>query len=163
MKYKLKLRNAESIIFDECQDDIRRDHSDDYFAMSYLIQCVLYDKTHELDGLILKEHEIKEFEINFDIDVFVNNEDEDEIASFTTDVTITVQVAIGNDGLHVNVKPFTFEEKINASNLDNYDGEIDDKTFIKAIKELLSDTDLNAHNVKLFMQKDVLSFEQLDD
>lgn len=159
MKYKLKLKNTDLIIFDEDNGRIRSNHGDD-FEMNYIIQ---YIPAKELDGLIFKEHEIREFEISFYIDVFINTEDEDEIASITTDVTITVQVAIGNDGLHVNVKPFTFEENINESNLNNYDDEIDDKTFVKAIKELLSDTDLNAHNVKLFMQNNALSFEQLDD
>lgn len=128
--------------------------------MNYIIQ---YIPAKELDGLILKENEIREFEISFYIDVFINTEDEDEIASITSDVTTIYQVAIGNDGLHVNVKPFTFEEKINESNLNNYDDKIDDKTFVKAIKKLLSDTDLNAHNVKLFMQNTALSYEQLDD
>ena len=159
MKYKLKLKNTDLIIFDEDNDIIRSNRGDD-FAMNYIIQ---YIPAKEIDGLILKENEIREFEISFYIDVFVNTEDEDEIASITSDVTTICQVAIGNDGLHVNVKPFTFEEKINESNLNNYDDKIDDETFVKAIKKLLSDTDLNVHNVKLFMQKDVLSFEQLDD
>lgn len=162
MKYKLKLRNTENIIFDECMDDIRYGQGDDYFSMNYLIQCVPSDE--KIDGLILNEHEIKEFKFDFSIDVSVRNNDDDyEIADFTIFVTTVCQVAVASDGLHVNVKPFTFEEKINESNLNNYDDKIDDETFVKAIKKLLSDTDLNAHNVKLFMQNRALSFEQLDD
>ena len=160
MRYKLKLRNAESMIFNEGSDDIRRDHSDDYFAMNYIIQ---YIPASEINGLILKENEIKEFEMNFSIDVFVGNDDDDEIAGIVAYFTTLCQITVSNNELQVNVKPFTFEETITASNLTNYDSEIDDETFIKAIKDLLRGVDLNATTVKQFMQKAVLSFAQLDD
>lgn len=162
MKYKLKLTNPYFINFDDGDNKIYYD-VDSYLLTDYIIQYVPAKNGGRPNGLILKDDEIKEFEVNISIDVFLNDEYGDEIANLATYITSSAQIAIVNGEIQLNIKPFTFDENINKSNLNNYDDDIDDETFIKAIKKLLNQTELNANSFKQFMLKEALSFAQLDD
>ena len=68
-----------------------------------------------------------------------------------------------NDEIQLNIKPFNINDEVKEDYLDNYSDDADDKEIIKAIKELLNETDLNATTLKRFMLKETMSFSQLDD
>lgn len=162
MRYKLHLRSQDYMIIDEDIDVIQRTN-DEGFQMNYIIQYVPQDADGLPDGMILKDDEIKEFKINISIDVFVNDEDDNELASLATYITTQAQVTIVNDEIQLNIKSFNINDEVKENYLDNYSDEADDDKLIKAIKELLSQTDLNATTLKQFMLKEAMSFSQLDD
>lgn len=156
MNYELHLYDDEFIIFEEGNGKF----SDG--EMNYIIQYVPNLNGGYPEGLILKEKEIKEFEIHISIDVFVNDKLDNEIAALATGINTLAQVAIVNGTLELNVKPFNTDNIVKSHEFDNFSF-IPDDQLLKEVKKLLSKANLNTNSFKQFMLHDALYFEELDD
>lgn len=163
MKYKLKLINPYFIILDEYDATMYYGHHNN-LSMNYIIHYVPAKDACRPSGLILNNNEVKEFNINISVDVFVNNDNEEEIANLATYISSSAQIAIVNNEIQLNIKPFDIQTfDINENDLTIYDNDYKSKKLIEVIKELLTKSNVNQNSFKNFMLKSLLSFIQLDD
>lgn len=164
MKYKLKLKNVDFIILDEDDEFIIIYDNRNDLTFNYIIQYVPAKDAGRPNGLILNDNEVKEFNINISVDVFILDEIGNEIANLATYITSLAQIAIVNDEIQLNIKPFDIQTfDINENDLTIYDNDYESKKLIEVIKELLKKSNVNQHSFKNLMLKSLLSFTQLDD
>ena len=156
MKYELHLYDDEYIIFDEKSGTVNGHN------MNYIIQYCPMTNGGYPEGLILKDKEIKEFEIDISIDVFVNDDNDCEIATLSTGINTLARVTIVNGVMELDVKPFNTDNLVKSHEFDNFSF-IPDDQLLKAIKQLLNKANLNTNSFKHFMLHDALYFDELDD
>ena len=157
MNYELHLYDDEFIIFEEGNGKFNEGE------MNYIIQYVPHMNGGYPEGLILKEKEIKEFEIHISIDAFLNDKYDNEIASFAANINTLAKVTIANGELQLNVRPFNTDNIVTNNGLSIYILDITSDQLLKAFKKLLSKANLNTNSFKNFMLHDALYFEELDD